>query len=62
MYEVIASVKAIDTVKRTATLGFSDGSIRVITVRSDVDLTRYKVGDSVVIRVTTALSVIVRTP
>lgn len=61
-YEVVAAVKAIDTAKRTATLQFSDGQTKVVPVRSDVDLARYKVGDNVVIRVSAALSVLVEKP
>jgi translation elongation factor P/translation initiation factor 5A len=61
-YEVVANVKAIDSARRTATLQFSDGQSKTIPVRSDVDLSRYKIGDSVVIRVTAALSVLVENP
>lgn len=59
--EKVARVTAIDTVNRTATLEFAD-TVRTIPVRSDVDLSRYKVGDNVVVRVTTALTVLVRAP
>jgi len=52
MYEIVASVKSIDSANRTAILQFSDGQTRTVHVRPDVDLSRYKVGDSVVIRVT----------
>jgi len=62
MYEIVASVKSIDSANRTATLQFSDGQTRTVHVRPDVDLSRYKVGDSVVIRVTSALSVLVENP
>jgi hypothetical protein len=61
-YEIVASVKSIDATNRTAVLQFSDGQTKTIPVRSDVDLSKYKVGDSVVIRVTEALSLLVRTP
>lgn len=62
MYEVVATVKAIDPETRTATLLFSDGQSRTVPIRRDVELSRYKVGDNVVIRVSTALSVIVKKP
>ncbi len=62
MYEIVASVKSIDSANRTAILQFSDGQTRTVHVRPDVDLSRYKVGDSVVIRVTSALSVLVENP
>ena len=62
MYEIVASVKSIDSTNRNAMLQFSDGQTRTVHVRPDVDLARYKVGDSVVIRVTSALSVLVENP
>jgi Cu/Ag efflux protein CusF len=61
-YEVVAIVTAIDSVTRMATLQFSDASTRGIRVRDDVDLSRYKVGDSVVIRIADSVSVVVETP
>jgi hypothetical protein len=61
-YEVIASVTAIDAKTRTATLKFVDGRTKQVKVRDDVDLTRYAVGDMVVIRVSVALGLLVTTP
>ncbi len=61
-YEVVASVAAIDPEKRTATLKFADGKTRTVQVRPDVDPSRYKVGDTVVIRVTTTLALLVAKP
>lgn len=61
-FEVVAAVQAIDSVNRTATLRFVDGQSVTIPVRADVELSRYKVGDSVVIRVTHALAVLVESP
>ena len=58
-YEVVAVVKSIDSTKRTATLGFADGQTGTVHVRPDVDLSQYKVGDNVVIRVTATLSLLV---
>jgi hypothetical protein len=49
-YEIGAKVKAIDAAKRMATLQFADGQTRNVRVRDDVDLSRYTVGDNVVIR------------
>jgi hypothetical protein len=60
--EVVATVKSIDPVARTAVLEFADGETRSVPVRSDVDLSRYKAGDKVIIRVTVALTVLVETP
>ena len=57
-YESVATVTAIDTANRAATLKFADGSTHTVPVRPDVDLTRYKVGDSVIVRTTSTLSVL----
>lgn len=59
-YQVVAKVTAIDATNRTATLKFADGKYKTFPVRDDVDLGRYKVGDSVVIRVTTSLTVVTK--
>jgi ribosomal protein S1 len=59
-YEVTAKVTAIDSANRTAELTFSNGQSRTIPVRKDVELSRYKVGDTVVIRITEALTVLVK--
>jgi hypothetical protein len=58
-YEVVSTVKAINEQDRTATLQFADGTTKVIPVRQDVDMSRYKVGDSVVINVYSAIVVLV---
>ena len=47
--EAVARVTAIDSVNRTADLEFLNGTAKQVPVRSDVDLSRYKVGDTVVI-------------
>lgn len=60
-YEIVAKVKSIDTSSRICVLQFSDGSTRTIKARPDVDLSKYKVGDSVVIRVTATLWVLAGT-
>jgi len=62
MYEIVATVKSIDSINRKASLQFADGQTRIVNVRPDVDLSRYKVGDSVVIRVSTALTVLAQAP
>jgi hypothetical protein len=61
-YQVVAAITAIDSAKRTATLKFADGTTRTVPIRSDVDLSRYKVGDSVVIRVTSTLAILASRP
>lgn len=50
--QVRATVKAIDAVARTATIESDGGKQRVLPVRADIDLSKYKVGDQVVMRIT----------
>jgi len=59
--ELVGRVTKIDATNRTADIDFGEGVVKTIPVRSDVDLSRYKVGDNVTIRVTTALTVLVQT-
>jgi Cu/Ag efflux protein CusF len=61
-FEVVGTVKSIDTATRKAVLEFSGGEMRTVTVRDDVDLSKYKPGDRVVIRITQQLSVLAETP
>ena len=56
--KITARVKSIDAAKRTADLEFPDNTVRTVPVRQDVDLSKYKTGDNVVIRETTALTVL----
>ena len=60
--QVTARVTAIDIEHRKATLQFEDGTTRTVAVRPDVDLSKRKVGDKVVIRVTEALVLTVEKP
>lgn len=60
--EVNATLQSMDMVVRTATLRFDDGSTKMVKVRPDVDMTSYKPGDTVVIRMTEALGILVETP
>jgi hypothetical protein len=55
--QLTAKVTAIDLEHRQATLQFEDGSTRTVAVRPDVDLSKRKVGDKVVIRITEALAI-----
>ncbi len=57
--QTVGQITAIDSVHRTADLEFTDGTINGVPVRPDVDLSRYKVGDNVVIQETTALTALV---
>jgi translation elongation factor P/translation initiation factor 5A len=55
--QIKAKVTAIDLKKRKATLQFPDGHTETFEVRKDVDLTKRKVGEEVVIRATQAVLV-----
>lgn len=57
--EVTATIEFLDMAVRTATLRFADGSEKTVHVRPDVDMTSYKPGDTVVIRMTEALAIVV---
>lgn len=59
--QLVATIKAIDATARTATLQFMDGETEVVPVRPDVDLSRYMVGNNVIIRATATLKVIAKT-
>jgi hypothetical protein len=50
--QTTAKVMAIDSTKRTATLEFEDGTVQTLPVRADLDLSKHKVGEQVVLRVT----------
>jgi hypothetical protein len=58
--EITAKVKSIDTDARKATLEFSGGETRTVNVRADVDMSKYHVGDTVVIRLTEAISILTK--
>ena len=60
--EITAKVTAIDVKHRKATLLFPDGTSHTFKVRKDVDMTKHKVGDEVVIRTTEAIAVSVEKP
>jgi hypothetical protein len=60
--QATAKVTAIDRQKRTATLQFEDGSTSTVPVRSDVDLSKCKVGDQVLFRITETLAITVEKP
>lgn len=60
--QITGTVTAIDSEKRTATLRFEDGSTKTFPVRSDVDLTRRKVGEQVVFRITEMIAISVEKP
>ena len=61
-FQAVGTVKSIDAAKRMATLQFAGGDTATVPIRKDVDLTKYKAGDNVVIRVTQQLTVLVERP
>ena len=55
--QVTARIVAIDSSKRTASLRFEDGSTQTLPIRDDVDLSRLKVGQQAVFRVTEMIAI-----
>ena len=60
--KVTARIIAIDAEHRQATLRFEDGTTHIAAVRPDVDLSKRKVGETVVIRATEELAIAVEKP
>jgi hypothetical protein len=60
--EVTARVKSIDLKRHRATLQFPDGKSKTVAVRPDVDLTKVKLGEEVVILTTEAMAIVVEKP
>jgi len=54
--KITAKIKALDAKARTATLTFEDGKEEIFEVRPDVDMTKYKAGQSVVFLITELLA------
>jgi hypothetical protein len=55
--QVTATIIAIDSGARTATLQFEDGSSKTFPVRDDIDLTQYKAGEKVVFLITEMIAI-----
>lgn len=55
--QLTATITAIDLAQHTATLQFSDGTSKTVAVRPDVDLSKRKVGEKVVIRAMEAAAI-----
>jgi hypothetical protein len=55
--QLTARIMAIDSEKRTVTLRFEDGNIQPIPIRRDVDLSRFKVGEQALFRVTEIIAI-----
>jgi hypothetical protein len=60
--EVTVKIEALDLTKREATLRFPNGRAAIFTVRKDVDMSKAKLGDEVVICVTEAMAISVGKP
>ena len=60
--QVTAKVTALDAEHHEATLQFEDGTTHTVAVRPDVDLSKRKVGEKVVIRTTESLAIRVVKP
>ena len=61
-YQVTGTVTAIDQKRHKATLQFADGSSKKLKVREDVDLSKRKVGEKVVIQTTDTVAVLIEKP
>lgn len=57
--EIVGRIWAIDTADRKVDVVFADGQHKIVTPRADVDLSRYRVGDSLVVQMTQTLTVLV---
>lgn len=55
--QIVAVVSKISTRKRRVTLALSDGKTKRVRVRSDIDLSKFKIGDRVVIRVVETVAI-----
>jgi hypothetical protein len=60
--QVTGTVTVIDRDNRTATLQFGDGSTKTFPVRSDIDLSRHKVGEKVVFCIAEMVAIRVEKP
>lgn len=60
--EVTATLLAVDLKRHEATLLFPDGTTKTVPVRPDVDLTKAKLGEQVVIRSTQSMAYLVEKP
>ncbi len=60
--QMTGKVIAINLEKHTATLQFEDGDTETFSIRPDVDLSRHKVGERVVFRVTEMVAIWVEKP
>jgi hypothetical protein len=61
-YEMVGTIKSIDTANRQAAIEFPNGQTKFVNVRPDVDLKRYKPGDNLVIQATQQVTVVAEAP
>lgn len=61
-FDTTATIQRLDTVNRIATLSFTDRAPRTVSVRPDVDLTRYRAGDNVIIRLAQPVAIMIEKP
>ena len=60
--QVTGTITALDTVKRTASFRFEDGTVKTLPVRADVDMAKRKVGEKVRFRLTEMVAIKVEKP
>ncbi|HXI73054.1 MAG TPA: hypothetical protein VNN22_22165 [Verrucomicrobiae bacterium] len=60
--ELTAVVKSVDLKRHEATLLFLDGTTKTVPVRPDVNLTKARLGEQVVIRTTRTMALLVEKP
>ena len=60
--QVTGKIIAIDLEKRKATLQFEDGDTETFSLRPDVDISRHKLGERVVFRVTEMIAIWIEKP
>jgi hypothetical protein len=61
-FEVVGTIKSIDPNTRAVVIEFPGADTRTVKARPDVELSRYKAGDKLVIRVSQHLMVLVESP
>lgn len=60
--EIVGTVINIDHEKRTATLEFQDGTFKTFPVRSDIDLSKHKIGEKVVFQLSEMVAIDIQKP
>ncbi len=60
--QMVVKVVAIDLRRQRATLELPDGTRKTVPVRQDIDLTKRRVGEELVVRCTEAVAILVEKP